>query len=346
MANRTLLVFAGTTCLFLGIFLPFATVPIVGSVTLLGHSLTYSLLLIFAIFGAWLFSYLNAVRLLRDLGALLLVVFVGAVIYFEYEMHERITDLSQSLKGNPFSGLATAALGTTHLDVGIAVLILSAVLLIVSSFIRGPSSTASEADEGHGVGLFLGRAFRENKGLSAGIVAVAVVALGAAMYGDHQSELARQVAEAKPNAADSSALSNTENSTDTNTPPPSETRLNSIVTVQPLEKDFHASDPTSGDFQDSIVLTFQYHNLSRETLAAFKGLLELTNKFGDDIQGFKVDYEKPLAPGAVVTETLYYDYNQFDSADGIVRATPLRDMRFRWTPSKVLYANGKSMSNE
>jgi hypothetical protein len=347
MINRTLVVFAGTVCLFFGIVLPFATVPIVGSVTVLGYSLTYSVLLLMAIVAAWLLAYLKAFILERDLGGLLLVVFVGVAVYFEYTMHERIDALSQSLKGNPFAGLATAAMGTIHLDLGVAVLILGAVLLIASSFIREPDAAlTSEAQESYRVGLFVGQQMRENRPITITVIGAAVVALAAAMYVDHQSAVTRESAQATDVATTSPAVSNPLASENSGTPQPAENKLNAIVSVQPLEKDFHASDPSNFDFQNSIVLTFQYHNLSWRRLNAFKGELELTNKFGDRIQGFNIDYEKPLAPRAIVTETLYYDYNQFDTADANVRATQLNDMRFRWLPSKVLFADGKSISNE
>jgi hypothetical protein len=350
LINRTLVVFAGTVCLFFGIVLPFATVPIVGSVTVLSYSLTYSALLLMAIVAAWLLAYLKAFRLERDLGGLLLVIFVGAVVYFEVTMHQKIDELSRSLKGNPFGGLATAAMGTIHLDVGVAVLILGAVLLIVSSFIKEPDATlASEAQESYRVGVFVGQQLRENRPIAITVISVAVVALGAAMYLDHQSAMTREAAQTVQGGdvtTTTPAVPNPIASQDSSTPQPTENKLNTVVSVQPSEKDFHQSDPTNGDFQSSIVLTFQYHNLGQKNISAFKGLLELTNKFGDRIQGFQVDYEKPLAPGAIVTETLYYDYNQFESADANVRATPLREMRFRWTPSKILFADGQSMSSE
>lgn len=347
MINRTLVVFAGTVCLFFGIVLPFATVPIVGSVTVLGYSLTYSALLLLAIVAAWLLAYLKAFRLERDLGGLLLVVFVGVVVYFEITMHQRIDALSQSLKGNPFAGLATAAMGTIHLDIGVAVLILGAVLLIASSLIREPDAAlTSEGQESYRVGLFVGQQMRENRPITITVISVAVVALAAAMYVDHQSAVTRDAAQAADTTTTSPVDSNPLTSENRSTPQPADSKLTTVISVQPLEKDFHSSDPTNFDFQNAIVMTFQYHNLSRRRLNAFKGELELTNKFGDRIQGFNIDYEKALAPGAIVTDTLYYDYNQFESADANVRATRLTDMRYRWLPSKVLFADGQSISNE
>jgi hypothetical protein len=350
MISRTLVVFAGTVCLFFGLVLPFATVPIVGSVTVLGYSLTYSALLLIAIVAAWLLAYLKAFRLERDLGGLLVVIFVGVVIYFEYTMHQRMDALSQSLKGNPFAGLATAAMGTIHLDIGVAVLILGAVLLIVSSFVREAEAiSTSEAEEAHKLGVFVGQQFHDNRPLAIGILGAAVVALAGAMYVDHQSAVTReaaQTAQAGDVTTTTPVVPSPLASEDSSTRQPTENSLNAVVSVQPLGKDFHQSDPTNGDYEDQIVLTLQYHNLGQKPLSAFKGLLELTNKFGDRIQGFQVDYEKRLDPGAIVTETTYYDYNQYEDADVSVRATPLSDMRFRWTPSKVLFADGHSMSSE
>lgn len=347
--NRTIVVFAGTVCLFFGIVMPFAAVPIVGSVTVLSYSLTYSLLLLIAILTAWVFAYLKAFRLQRDLGALLLVIFVGAVVYFEYTMHQKLSALSQSLQGNPFSGLATAAMGTIHLDIGVAVLILGAVLLIASSFVKEPDAAiTSDAQEAHHVGHFVGQQLRENRPITITLISVAVVALCGAMFVDHQSAVTREAAQAAQGGdinTTTPVVPNPLTSADSSTPQPVN-KLNAVVSVQPLEKDFHPSDPTNGEYEDDIVLTWQYHNLGQKRLSAFKGLLELTNKFGDRIQGFQVDYEKPLDPGAIVTETLYYRYNQFETGDVNVRATPLSEMRFRWVPLKVLFADGQSMSSE
>lgn len=348
--NRSVVVFAGSVCLFFGIFLPFATVPIVGSVTLLAYSLTYSLLLLLAILATWLLAYLRAFKLLRDLSALLLVVFVGAVIYFEYTMHQKMNALSQSLQGNPFGGLATAAMGAIHLDIGAAVLILGAVLLIASSFLKdSDTAVTSESQESHHVGLFVGQQLRDNRRIAVTIIGVAILALGGAIYADHQSAVTRETALAAQGESSSSAAQPIQNPLTTsndNSSQPTQNKLNAIVSVQPLGKDFHASDPSNGDYEDDIVLTWQYHNLGRKRLSAFKGLLELTNKFGDRIQGFQIDYEKPLDPGSIVTETLYYRYNQFETGDVTVRGTPLTDMKFRWIPSKVLFGDGQSTSSE
>lgn len=130
MTNHKILALIGAGLLFVGVFMPIVSIPIVGSVNYFmnGQGDGVLLLLLAAVAGA-----LVAAKRVRQVvwpGGLAMLLLVVAFFRFQSGMAGLRAKMGSELAGNPFRGLADAAVSSVQLRWGWAVLIIGAGLLI------------------------------------------------------------------------------------------------------------------------------------------------------------------------------------------------------------------------
>ncbi len=143
--NRQTLGLVGAAVLFVGVFTPIVSLPIVGSMNYFqnGHG-DGVLILAFALL-ALLFVVRRAFRLLCIPGFGSLAVLAITFINLQNKLAEAKGSMARDLADNPFRGLAEAMVGTVQLQWGWAVLVVGAVVLLIAAFstdIKEPSATA------------------------------------------------------------------------------------------------------------------------------------------------------------------------------------------------------------
>jgi hypothetical protein len=148
--GRTLVGLSGAVLLFVGAFLPIVSLPIVGSVNYFNNGQGDGIIIVGLALISALLILIRRYRGLWATGGLSLLM-LG---YTFYTLTARIADarasMESQLAGNPFIGLAQAAMQSVQLQWGWAVLVLGAVLLLataVMSEVRLRQSQASSAAE-------------------------------------------------------------------------------------------------------------------------------------------------------------------------------------------------------
>ena len=148
--GRTLVGLAGAILLFVGAFLPIVSLPFVGSVNYFNNGQGDGIIIVGLALISALLILIKRYRGLWATGGLSLLV-LG---YTFYTLSARIADAKASMEsqlaGNPFIGIAQAAMQSVQLQWGWAVLVLGAVLLLaaaVMSEVRLRQSQASSAAE-------------------------------------------------------------------------------------------------------------------------------------------------------------------------------------------------------
>jgi len=313
---------AGSTALLLlGLF-----TPVVGfgirSIDILGTDFGWIGLVLVA--AAAYLIYSRQYRFLSLVGAIL----VAYLLYYGFRIENVSADLVSGLSGNPFGALAISA--APHLEWGFYLLLLVGSAMLVSGLL------SESADQLPG----LQPMFNDNRkafGIGGAVLALSVLSL---LVYSSMTNRAR-VADASSVRQDASLTGSTNSERPTAAPV---NNLLNYVRVQPAEKTFHEADSSQGEFQSNVVLPLEYHNTGNKPIRALKGVLTLTNQFGDRIQGYKIDYEKTLAPGALISEREFFDYNQYENGDVTVKNTPLQQMKFRWEPQSVIFSDGKALS--
>lgn len=232
MNNKTL-GFAGAGLLVVGLFLPVASVPFLGTVTLMSVGLNW---LAFALLAL---AVLSAVMVARDrlddliwTGSATLVALLYMIAKLQYGISEMRSSMAADLKDNPFSGLAQSAMATVGLQWGWIVLLAAAGMLIYA---------AIQARKEREVGTFEVTDPGEHLVIVLSVLALLVTPIRDAWtsYGQHgvSGQASSQIAEAGDAAQADAALSG-------RTPPPSAeeaTYMQTSLKVYDLEAKYHDS---------------------------------------------------------------------------------------------------------
>ena len=136
MGIKKLLGIIGSVVLFIGVFMPIVSLPVVGNmnyfqngkgdgtIVLILAGISLVLVLAEKFKGLWF----------TGVGSLGIMLFT--FINFQAKMSQIKADLEAELAGNPFRGLADIALQSVQLQWGWAVLIVGAALLIASAAMK------------------------------------------------------------------------------------------------------------------------------------------------------------------------------------------------------------------
>lgn len=321
---RTYFSWAAIALLVVSLALPIAQLPLVGSINVFGLQDGTAYVLLGAAILAAVAVFLKWYRVLAISG----VVVVGMMLIYVYHFYQTMNEAGNALSGNPFGELAKGLLSTAHLEWGIAVIFVAGVALVVASF---PTSDAATLP-----GLFSAN----RRAFIGGLVGLALVLLFVALAQKIVPAGTVSSASSGRNAAPSDGPSTPEPTASAN---PAVAKMKGALTVGLLEKNFHKADASNYEFSDSFVVKTQYHNVGTKTISGVKGLLAFYNQFGDRLTGFRIEYEKPLRPGAVAVETARYEYSGYESGDAKLRDTPLKKLRVVWEPEIVNFADGTSL---
>ena len=126
----------GSALLFIGVFTPIISLPIVGSVNYLQNGRGDGvIILILAIISVFL-TLTNRYRFLLFTGAGSLAVLVFTFITFQMRISQMQSQMKQGMADNPFSGFGDAMLSTVQIQWGWAVLLIGAVIVTSTALLK------------------------------------------------------------------------------------------------------------------------------------------------------------------------------------------------------------------
>ncbi len=380
--TRTLLGLAGSLCLVFGTFAPFASLPIVGSLTILRYNGIVGSLLVVAGFIGGYFAIKAAFRYVLYTGIVGIALTAFAAIWFESNLSRMQSQIGTELGNNLFAGLATAALQSVQLSWGVAILGIGAVLLVISAVMKSPGT-----DDTTSVTINP-RIMRWVVGVGA-VIVVGIVGynlLGGMFIGStvittsNQAQIEEKVAGGHMSDTDksefSSAMARPEYSSAGKTVnqviadqrsfevaqkaeqeraaqlaaeerAKREATLKSMLgalTVGVVSKSFVAADPlNSGTYEDQIAITFAFKNTAPKDIRAFKGSIVFKTLMGDFVTQTSLERDKTILAGHSVTWDGALRYNQFEEKDTKLKSTDLKDMKVEWHPKSILFADGTKL---
>ena len=134
MADKKNVAMVGAGLLFVGVFLPIVSLPLIGNINYFMNGRGDGLIvLVLALIAAGL-AVADKVRHVVWPGALSLAVLTFSFVRFQSGMAEMRARMDADLAGNPFRGLADAAVNSIQIQWGWAVLAVGAGLLIYAGF--------------------------------------------------------------------------------------------------------------------------------------------------------------------------------------------------------------------
>ena len=135
--KRSNLGWAGTLLLFIGVFMPIVSVPVMGNVNYFRNGEGDG---VFVLILAGISAFLLLKEKYRGLyvtGGLSLLVMLFSFFHFQSVMSDAKAEMERDLAGNPFRGLADMAMESVQQQWGWAVLLVGVGLQIASARSKG-----------------------------------------------------------------------------------------------------------------------------------------------------------------------------------------------------------------
>lgn len=186
MPLRQVLGLVGSLILFIGVFTPIISLPIVGSMNYFQNGRGDGvIILVLAVFSVFL-TLTKRYRFLLFTGGGSIAILAFTFINFQYRMSQIQSQMKEGLANNPFAGLGETMLNSVQIQWGWAILIIGAGLLIAAAFLKPTEADAEpeEADEVLSFGGLSGGASGISDSILYGVLGViALVWLGLIAYG-------------------------------------------------------------------------------------------------------------------------------------------------------------------
>ena len=144
MNIQKLVGFSGAAVMALGAFLPIVSLPIVGSLNYFNNGEGDGIFIVILAVVAAVLTFLGQYKFLWIPGALSLAFLTFALVRFMQVVNEAKADLTSSLIGNPFAGLAEGLMGAVQLQWGWLVLFMGAMAITAAPFVGRISPKNSE----------------------------------------------------------------------------------------------------------------------------------------------------------------------------------------------------------
>ncbi len=149
MPLRQILGLIGSLILFIGVFTPIISLPIVGSMNYFQNGTGDGvIILVLAAFSVFL-TLTKRYKFLLFTGEGSLAILAFTFINFQVRMSQMKSQMKGSMANNPFGGLGEAMLNTVQIQWGWAVLIVGAALVIAAAVLKETASEieTAQADE-------------------------------------------------------------------------------------------------------------------------------------------------------------------------------------------------------
>jgi hypothetical protein len=159
-----MLAIVGAFLLFVGVFLPIVSMPIVGSLNYFHNGQGDGTIVLVLAAISIILAVTKSFRGLWVTGLCSIGLMLFALVGFLMRISEVREQMQTQLADNPFRGLADVAMNSVQLQWGWAVLILGGVLIVVAAAMRGPATPDVQRASGVGttakwggatVGIFL-----------------------------------------------------------------------------------------------------------------------------------------------------------------------------------------------
>ena len=140
MNTKQMLGLIGSVVLFIGVFTPIVSVPVMGNVNYFQNGQgDGTIILVFAVISS-IMALMEKYKVLWFTGSASLAVMLFTLINFQTKMSQFRADMELELADNPFRGLAEMAISSIQLQWGWALLVVGAALVITSAAFKNKTS--------------------------------------------------------------------------------------------------------------------------------------------------------------------------------------------------------------
>lgn len=333
LTPRLLLGVVGSIVLFVGVFMPLFSVPIVGNVNYFQNGKGDGVVIIILAGISLFLALTDRFRGLLITGILSLAMMGFTFFSFQWKMSQVRAEMSKS--DNLFKGLGEKMLETVQLQWGWAILIVGAGMLIAAALIKNHRNESDELiTERNNTSLYAVLA-------AAGVALTAWICLAVipqfsdgsnSFLGNGINSTSPKETAAKEKAA-----------TDANLAKQREPLVNAL-SVSLTGKEFSAADFYAGRPSDYLSFNIQQTNKSAKDIRGFKGVFAIKDIFGDEIIKISFKSDDVLRTGQSKKDKMSLNYNQFMDAHQKLRSTAMENLRVEWQPEMIMFADGTALN--
>lgn len=139
MGAKQILGLIGSIILFIGVFTPVLSIPIMGNITYFQNGKNEGTIVLVLAVVSFILVLAGKYRWLWITGPASMAVIAFTFFNFQMKMSDIKAKMGGSIAGNPFKGLAEMAMQTVQLQWGWSLLVTGAALVIVSAAIKEES---------------------------------------------------------------------------------------------------------------------------------------------------------------------------------------------------------------
>lgn len=315
----------GSAILFVGVFTPIVSIPILGSMNYFQNGRGDGVFILALALISVLVILARKYRGLIITGGLSLGMLIFTFITFQLRMSQAQASMKEQMSGNIFAGIGEAMFDAVQLQWGWAVLVIGAVAVFIAGFFKVEPAVLTSDDPASLAARVLG----DTRIFVGGITVIAVIAIGL---------VAMNYLSASP-AVQKTASSVSE----TIFPDKSLAEMEKSLSVEFVGKRFEKANYQSGVYTDSTTVDLTFRNLTPKDISGFKGVLEFKDMFDDPIKSVNLSYDQGVKAGQVKKWTGSLDYNQFIPADSKFRDVAADKVHFKFVPQAIHFADGTKL---
>ena len=136
MNTKQMLGLIGSVVLFIGVFAPIVSVPIMGNINYFQNGQGDGMIILVLAAISLILVLMEKYKALWFTGSASLAVMLFTLVNFQTKMSQFKADMELELADNPFRGLADMAISSVQLQWGWALLVVGAVLVIISAALK------------------------------------------------------------------------------------------------------------------------------------------------------------------------------------------------------------------
>lgn len=145
MNTQKILGLSGSAVLALGVFVPIVSLPIVGNINYFNNGQGDGIFILLIALVAAALSFFGRYKFLWIPGAASLVLLLITLTRFIQVVNDAKTELTDSLVGNPFAGLAEGLMASVQLQWGWMLLFLGSIVIVSASFVPSIKGDGKES---------------------------------------------------------------------------------------------------------------------------------------------------------------------------------------------------------
>ncbi len=140
MEQKQMFGIIGSILLFIGVFTPIVSAPIIGSINYFSNGRGDGVIILILSIISFILVVNKAYKLLLFSGLGTLAMLIFTFINFEVKLNEITTKMNLELADNPFKGVANTAVNSVQLQWGWALLVIGSILIIGSSKLKSDNN--------------------------------------------------------------------------------------------------------------------------------------------------------------------------------------------------------------